>query len=243
MDDHPDAGAAGCKLVNSDGSLQLSCGRFPRLLSALLGGVLANSIFRKCFPNRRFFAEYGLTRDEHSRLQEPDFVVGACMILRREALGKAGLFDEGIFLYFEEIDLCYRIKQEGWKILYTPEARVCHHGGQSSPSSEYAVQQNLISLEYLFRKHYGRMSAAILHIFMFIGSAMKTVIFMALLLVPGREFRKMVRFRLSWHVYAVRYYAVRLFDFGRIPAGAKSITGNKLQLASSKGVLVNSGRV
>jgi GT2 family glycosyltransferase len=221
MDDHPEAGAAGCKLLNSDGSLQLSCGRFPRLFSALMGGVLANSVFKKFFPNRRFFAEYGLSQEEHSRLQETDFVMGACMILRREALEQAGFFDEDIFLYFEEIDLCYRIKQAGWKILYTPEARVCHHGGQSSPSSAYVVQQNLISLEYFFRKHYSRTSAVILRILMFLGSASKIVIFMTLLLVPRIEFRKMARARLSWHVYALRYYLTNFFELGHATADAK----------------------
>ena len=96
---HPEAGAAGCQLLNEDGSLQLSCGRLPRLSSIFLGGEVCNNIFRKIFRNKIFFAEYGLSSEDHQRIQDVDFVKGCCLIIRKSVLKQTGYLDENIFMF------------------------------------------------------------------------------------------------------------------------------------------------
>lgn len=211
LEEHPEAGAVGCRLLNPDGSLQLSCGRFPRLSSVFLGGVLARTIYNKLFPGRTFFAEYGFTEEEHGRACEADFVLGACLLLRREALRQAGLFDERIFLYFEEIELCYRLKRHGWKVLYTPDAAVLHWGGQSSRSSKDMVRQNLVSQEYFFRKHHGRACATALKLIVLTSSAIKVVLFLGLILLPRKNHRQFARLKLTWHFQSLCWSASNLF--------------------------------
>lgn len=211
MDDHPEAGAAGCQLLNPDGSLQFSCGRSLRLRSVLLGGVLANQIFKKLFPHRTFFAEYGLCEEDHGRSQEVDLVMGACLILRRDILEKTGLFDENIFLYFEEIDLCYRIRKAGLKIFYTPQASVRHYGGQSSKSSKDIVRNSLLSQEYFFKKHYGKAYATACRLLTFLGSALKIPFFAAFFLVPLNGYQKIARNKVLWHMGTLGFYSRQFF--------------------------------
>jgi hypothetical protein len=211
MDDHLQAGAAGCQLLNPDGSLQFSCGRSLRLRSVLLGGVLANQIFKKLFPHRTFFGEYGLSEEDHGRSQEVDLVMGACMILRRDILAKTGLFDENIFLYFEEIDLCYRIRKAGFKVFYTPQAQVRHYGAQSSKSSKDIVRNSLLSQEYFFRKHYGQASAMSCRLLTFMGSLLKIPFFTALFLIPQNGYHELAKKKVLWHIHTLGFYSRQFF--------------------------------
>lgn len=120
-------GAAGPRLINSDGSLQLSCRKFPSLAFGIGHAIL--SLFLADNPYTR---QYQLTDWDHGYAAEVDWVSGAALFLRREAAFQVGLFDEEYFMYVEDLDLCYTMHQAGWKVFYVPSAVVKHHVGQSS---------------------------------------------------------------------------------------------------------------
>ena len=98
---------------------------------------------------------------QHNELREVDQPMGAALLVRKELLDKIGAFDETIIFWYDEVDLCYRIKQAGWKIYFLPEAEIIHYGGQAfgqwkglrqSLRGAYIWRQ---SRNYFFKKHYG----------------------------------------------------------------------------------------
>lgn len=124
-----DAGIVAPKLLNDDGSLQLSCRRFPTFSVALFNRY---SLLTRLFPRNPFSRRYLLTDWSHDAITEVDWVSGACLMVRRSLLEQIGLLDEGYFMYIEDVDLCQRVHRAGYKVVYFPEATVIHHIGRSS---------------------------------------------------------------------------------------------------------------
>ncbi|MDD1650147.1 MAG: glycosyltransferase family 2 protein [Methylococcaceae bacterium] len=128
MDRHPQVGMAGGRLVDENGHDQPSARMFPTLpieffnLSGLAGR----------FPKSRLFGRFDRSWADPDQPGEVDWVPGAFAILRREAIEQTGFFDPRFFLYYEEVDLCRRIKAAGYCIMYWPELRIMHVGGESS---------------------------------------------------------------------------------------------------------------
>jgi GT2 family glycosyltransferase len=149
MEGHPEAGVMAPRLVYADGSLQLSVRRFPTLRAILLRILRLDRLF----PGS---VDRYLMRDwDHGEGREVDWVMGACMLLRREALEGLGLLDEGFFMYYEDIDLCYRMGKQGWKVRYEPGIVVRHEHQRDSASllPNRLAWVHLRSLVRLFRKH------------------------------------------------------------------------------------------
>ena len=121
MEAHPDAGICSPRLVYPDGKLQLSCRRFPTLLVLLL----RITRFERLIPGP--VRHYLMADWDHMSIREVDWVIGACMVLRREALEEVGFLDGAFFMYYEDIDLCYRLWQKGWKVYYNPDVTVLHN--------------------------------------------------------------------------------------------------------------------
>jgi len=139
LESYPELGVVGAELRNGDKSLQPSWSQFPSLLSELLG---------RNFRVRRPYGDSGAYL--------VDWVGGACMMVRRAAIEDVGLLDEHFFMYSEETDWCYRIRQAGWHIAYLPGACVTHFGGASSASAPIRTLIQLYKSKLLFfRKHYG----------------------------------------------------------------------------------------
>ena len=110
FEDHNDCGAAGCKILNPDGTLQLACRRsFPTPVSALLKLTGLSSLF----PKNRFFGKYNLSYLPENEIAEVDAVSGSFMMFRREIIDRIGYLDESYFMYGEDLDFCYRIKENG----------------------------------------------------------------------------------------------------------------------------------
>ena len=145
--------AAGCKVLYPDGRIQLSCGYFPTLSSALWGGQAVNLLFKKFFPRSSVFGACGLGPRDLEQRREVDILLGACVILRNDVVKKIGLFDEKMFMYFEECDLFQRIKAMGGKVMYLPDTTIIHHAGGSVKNLAEAVGNYQASQEYYFRKH------------------------------------------------------------------------------------------
>lgn len=124
---HPEVGAIGPRLVNSDGTLQLSCRRFPSF-----GMGVGHAVLGLFFANNPYTKKYRLADWDHASATEVDWVSGAAVLLRRDAVSQVGLFDEAYFMYVEDVDLCYRLWQANWKVYYQPAAVVMHYIAQSS---------------------------------------------------------------------------------------------------------------
>jgi len=159
-DAHPDVGVVGPQLVNPDGSVQSSRRRFPTLMTGLF-----ESTWLQPLAPRRVLRDYYLQDQPDDVPQEVDWVTGACLLVRREAIQQVGGLDEGFFMYSEELDWCRRIKQAGWKIVYLPQAQVMHYVGQSS--DQVVAQRHIYfqtSKVRYFRKHHGALAAGVLRI-------------------------------------------------------------------------------
>jgi len=126
---HPDIGILAPKLRDEDGSLQLSCRRFPTFSVALFNRY---SLLTRLLPRNRFSARYLLTDWDHSAIAAVDWVSGACLMARRSLFEEIGPLDEGYFMYIEDVDLCQRVHRAGYKVVYFPEAAITHHIGRSS---------------------------------------------------------------------------------------------------------------
>lgn len=131
MNSHQEAGACGPKLLNPDGSLQPSCRRFPTPLAVLSRGTLLH----KMRPFKYWHEKYLMSNWDHASVRGVDWVMGACLLVRRETVADVGLLDEAFRMYYEDIDWCYRIRQRGWKIYYVPRAQVMHHYQRTSAAS------------------------------------------------------------------------------------------------------------
>jgi GT2 family glycosyltransferase len=149
-----DAGIAGPRIINSDGSVQLSCRKFPSFLDAGMHSILTNIAPDNPFSRRYKLAD--INRDEVSKV---DWVSGSCMLIRRVALIDTGLMDEKYFMYVEDTDLCYQMWKKGWKVYYFPESEILHHVGGSTKNNALsgAVTSSIRmqkSVLYFFWKNY-----------------------------------------------------------------------------------------
>jgi len=159
MDANPNVGLCGGRLIGRDGTLQPSARMFPTVVNDLM--VLSGLATR--YPHSRFFGRFDRTWAKESDAAEVDWVPGAYSMIRAEALAAAGSFDPRFFLYYEEVDLCMRIKKKGYSIWYWPDISVVHLGGESSRQirslelSESGAQLTLWRMRSMllyYRKHY-----------------------------------------------------------------------------------------
>ncbi|HAH87861.1 MAG TPA: glycosyltransferase family 2 protein [Armatimonadetes bacterium] len=158
MDTRPNAGAAGCRLINRDGSLQRSCSCFPGLMTELFDALYLSKIF----PKSRLFGAYAMSYWDFADEREVDFAGGSCLIVRREAIEAVGLLDDGFFMYAEEADWCYRMRAGGWKVCYYPGASVIHLGGESAKKYGSQILLHLYTSRNRFlRKHRGSYVAGV----------------------------------------------------------------------------------
>jgi GT2 family glycosyltransferase len=129
MQQHRDIGALTCKVMLTTGQLDLACRRtFPTPMVAFWRIVGLSRLF----PHSRFFAKYNLTFLDENKTYDVDAVMGAFMLLRRDVFLEVGLLDEQFFMYGEDLDWCYRIRQAGYRIVYYPEVSILHYKGASS---------------------------------------------------------------------------------------------------------------
>jgi hypothetical protein len=152
MIQNPDCGILGPKLLNSDGSLQKSCRKFPKLLDQ----IFIQLKFYNFFPEKiESIREYFMLNFKHDEIKEVDQVMGAGMLIKKEVINKIGLLDEKFWAIFEEVDFCLRAKNAGYKTYFFPEWQIIHHKEQSFKQvASLRKQINFNkSLYHYFRKH------------------------------------------------------------------------------------------
>lgn len=154
MNSHPEAALVGAQLLNADGSKQNSIANFPSLATELLNKSLLRWLFPEKFP--------GKERD-YAGPVEVDSVIGACMLVRREAVEKVGLLDEEYFLFLEETDWCYRMKKAGWKIYHIPQAEIFHFQGKSAEAEKGKARIEYYRSRYHYlKKNRGNLQSFVL---------------------------------------------------------------------------------
>jgi GT2 family glycosyltransferase len=185
LEAHPEVGVVGPKLVLPDGSLDLACRRSfptPEVSFYRMTGLA------RLFPNSPRFARYNMTYLDPDVETEVDAVVGACMLLRAPVIAEVGLLDEQFFMYGEDLDWCYRIKQYGWRVLYYPSAVVHHYKRASSTRRAIpSIRAFYDAMRIFHRKHYAATTAAPLNALIELGITAKELLALGrnLLLPPA----------------------------------------------------------
>ena len=152
MEGRHDVGITGPKILESNGSVQGSARLFPTPLTAFFG---RSSIFTKHFPNNSISKANILTSESDGLTPlEVDWVSGACMTIRREAFRDVGLMDDRFFLYWEDADWCYRMWEKGWKVIYFPQACICHYAGKSSDNRPLPSIYHFHRSSYILHEKY-----------------------------------------------------------------------------------------
>jgi len=153
MDSNEDVGACGPKLLNADGSIQDSVRCFP----SFRGALHRHTAFKFLGIFKGEYKKWVMYDFNNDKQRDVDQVMGAALMVRRSVTEQVGVMDERFFMYYEEVDLCYRIKQGGWRIVHIPEAVITHIGGGSA--GQIPVGKRIMAMTSLlkfFRKHRGK---------------------------------------------------------------------------------------
>ena len=184
LDSHPRTGAVAPQMLSPEGCIQRSCRRFPTMGSVLWDVTGLDRVF----PNHSLFARHYLAGWNHDTRREVDQPMGACLMVRRAALDQVGRFDERFRLFFEDVDLCRRLKSAGWDICFLPEARVVHYGGQSMKRNRRRASWLFYrSRHKYFRKHFGRYQEWLVRALMIAGVPWQLLLRLVLVLVKPAE--------------------------------------------------------
>lgn len=171
MDTHPTVGASGCKVVLPNGELDKACRRGFPTPSASFYYAFG---FSKLFPNVPRFNQYQLGYLDPDESYPVDCLVGAFMMVRREVIDQVGGLDEEFFMYGEDIDWCYRIKQAGWEIYYYPKTSIIHYKGASSRRKPFKIVYEFHRAMWLFhRKHYKKKYLPLVNGLVYLGIGIK----------------------------------------------------------------------
>ena len=163
LDSHPEVGAVGPQLRYPNRLIQPSRRRFPTAATLFLESTL----LQQWFPRHAILSRFYMADTPDDVEQEVDWLVGAALMVRREAIEKVGGFDERFFMYSEELDWCRRAKSAGWKIVYLPQAMIIHHEGRSSGQVVAARHIHFYTSKVLYaRKYHGKVMAEALRLFL-----------------------------------------------------------------------------
>ena len=213
LDATPDAGAVGCRILNPDGSFALESRRSfptPAIAFARMTGL------SKLFPRSRFFGRYNLTFLPTDERCEVDALSGSCMMIRRDALidpetGAARLlFDEQFFMYGEDLDLCYRIQRDGWRLYFEPATQIIHYKGESTKKGDLRYVKLFYGAMLLFaQKHFKGRNAGLLILLLRAG-----ILGRAAISATGRLLRRLAPAILDLILSSASFAGVALWRFG-----------------------------
>jgi len=187
---NPRVAVVGPRLHNEDGSLQVSCFRFPSPARAWLENLWIST----ALAHNHVLGDY--RRWAHDTVRKVDFVIGACMLIRRSAYEEVGGFDEAFFMYGEETDWQRRMQSAGWEVVFVPQARVLHLGGASGASQQTLIERHFFdSLDYYERKHHGLVGLISLRCAMVVGCFCRFLLWSAVSMFPKKRTHARARAR------------------------------------------------
>jgi GT2 family glycosyltransferase len=183
LDTNKQYGAVGCKLLNADGTIQFTCARtFPTPFNQFCHFAMLTRLF----PKSSFFSNEDMEYWDHNDSRDIDVISGACCMGRHDILKQLGGFDENIFMYSEDVDLCHRIKKMNWKIYYLAEEKIIHYAGAaSSQRSDLYFVPILLRKGHLYfiKKHYGSLQAFCYRTVVFFGTSMRLIVLIMIFLI------------------------------------------------------------
>lgn len=204
---NPEFGAAGPRLLNTDGTLQESCVQaFPTILNQ----VLDSDFLRRRFPASPLWGTRALYAAEPGPAAV-DAISGACFMATRAAFEKAGLFTEDYFMYSDDLDLSYKIWHAGYKVACLTDCEVVHHGGKSSAqqSNHFAAVLQRESMAQYFAKTRGRFYSFVYRAAMGFSALLRVAVALALLVVTT-----LLRHNVSARALVQKWFAILAWSFG-----------------------------
>jgi GT2 family glycosyltransferase len=173
LDEKPTAGACGPRFIDTDGKTHSSVGYLPTFRSLLYG----KTFFRSLGIFRSHYKKLTANKFNYDRQSEVEQLSGAALMVNRSVINEIGLMDENFFLYYEDVDLCLRIRKAGWKIVYVPDAVITHIGGKSTEQVSAKKKLFLYSSALLyFRKHRGKFPVFLFSLLFKSGVIIKEII-------------------------------------------------------------------
>lgn len=171
---HPEAAIVGPTLLNIDGSVQISGRNFPSFTDASIHAFLG-----VIWPENPWSIRYKMLDWDRKSERSVDWVSGAAMFIRCQAAREVNFFDENFFMYVEDLDLCYRLREKGWQIYFLPDAEVLHHIGKSSEqSSNRMIIEFQKSMYRFYAKKYGHGWKRLLKPLVVVGLSIRTLLLM-----------------------------------------------------------------
>jgi hypothetical protein len=187
MEEHPGAWVAGPTILNPDGTLQRTGVRFPNTWNIFVEGIFLDRLF----PRSRLFGRHRELYLDPTAPRQVDYLQGACLIVRSEAVRQVGSLDERFFLYFEETDWCYRMKAAGGEVWRTPRASVVHlGGGELGHYDERRVYHYNKSLLLFYNKHYAFYRSVLVRGVIALRSIIRFILWSVVGVVAGSRFPK-----------------------------------------------------
>jgi GT2 family glycosyltransferase len=183
MEAHPDVGLLGPKVLNADRTIQPSCRTFPSLRSWLFRTLALDT----AFPRSRLFGEHFMTHWSRDEVRDVDVLSGCFWLIRRSAYEQVGGLDTRFFMYAEDMDLCRRYRQAGWRTTFCPEGQIIHYGGASSGNApvRFWIEMQRANLQY-WKKHHGTVSTIALYLLLIAYHSLRVPAF-AMLRLLGRQ--------------------------------------------------------
>lgn len=214
-DEHPEAGAFGCRVLNPDGSYQISARPFP----TIRGEWIAATFLRPLAYLSDYFVSDQYTGWKGDTEREVGWQSGCCVMFRGVLLKQLGGFDEQFFYYYEEVDLCKRVQLAGHPILFTPRATITHLGGQSTRRFKLAFELDKYITRYrYFYKYHGREGAKSCRRVTLASLRIRLLGYSLLQLLRPSEYRRdrlaLIRATIEWNK---RIDPVRLVEHGEEP--------------------------
>ncbi len=184
LDIHEQCGAVGPKILNDDGTLQLACRRaFPSPAAAFF----RLTYLSKLFPKHPLIAKYNMTYADSQQDMEVDALSGSCMMVRKTVIDKIGLLDENIFMFGEDIDWCWRIKEAGWQVYYFPEAVIYHSHGAASRLRPIGTTFDLHKgMAVFYRKHIAKSYWPIFNQVVYLAIWLRAILFVVVNLIKAQ---------------------------------------------------------
>ena len=200
MDEHPEIGMLGPRIVGLDGKVQRSCMGYPSLWNSLCRALALDSLF----PRSRFFGSHLLTFWNHDETRPVEVINGCFWVLRRSAMEQVGLLDERFFIYAEDIDWCKRFNEGGWKVVFFADVEALHYGGASSANApiRFHIEMQRANYQY-WTKHHSRVQSFAFLLITFLHHSVRIIGEIAV--YPLRQNRAASAYRIKRGIASIKW--------------------------------------
>jgi GT2 family glycosyltransferase len=205
-------GMTGPRIIGGDGKLQRSCRGFPSVWNMFCRALALDSFF----PRNKAFTGYKLYHWPQDSLRSVDILTGCFWLVRREALSRVGLLDEGFFMYSEDMDWCKRFWAQGWQVVFVPSAEAIHYGGASSSNSplRFYIEMQKANLQY-WVKHHSWLGVASYFVILCLHQSLRATVYYAAALLKRRA-RQTYQYKARRSLTCLKCLVSSIFRLGEL---------------------------